>query len=87
MAKTLFHVEAEWDPEAGVWVASSADVIGLVTEAPDWASLRANLQELVPELLRDNGQLPEGGQEETPIPCELTGHRTEHVEIPTHQHG
>ncbi|HUP64047.1 MAG TPA: DUF1902 domain-containing protein [Thermoanaerobaculia bacterium] len=27
------HVQAVWDPEAGAWVATSADVPGLGTEA------------------------------------------------------
>jgi hypothetical protein len=32
MSRT-YEVEAHWDPEAGVWVAESEDIPGLVVEA------------------------------------------------------
>lgn len=49
----LYHVEAIWDPEAGVWVSES-DVPGLVIEADSLAEFESLVQELVPELLADN---------------------------------
>lgn len=50
-------VRAEWDPTAGVWVAESDDVPGLVTEADTLERLVERLRVLVPELLELNGAL------------------------------
>lgn len=50
-----FFIRAEWDDEAHVWVATSDDVAGLVTEADTLEALSAKLQILVPELLQANG--------------------------------
>lgn len=65
MNKILF-IRAEWDAEAGVWVATSDDVPGLATEAETIEALSAKLDSLVPELLEANGW--EDGAE---IPFEL----------------
>lgn len=52
-------IEAIWDAEAAVWVAESADVPGLATEAETLEALIEKLRTLVPELLEANGvQLP-----------------------------
>jgi hypothetical protein len=48
----LCLVLAQWDAEAGVWVATSDDVPGLVTEAASIEALRTKLVDLVPDLLR-----------------------------------
>lgn len=53
-------VKAEWDGEAGVWVATSEDVPGLVAEHRDFGRLEETVLELVPVLLAENGMLPEG---------------------------
>lgn len=53
-----YFVRAEWDADAGVWVASSDDVPGLVTESETLEALDAKLQTLVPELLEANGCMP-----------------------------
>lgn len=53
-------VKAEWDGEAGVWVATSEDVPGLVAEHRDFGRLEEMVLELVPVLLAENGMLPEG---------------------------
>ena len=53
-------VEAEWDAEAKVWVATSEDVPGLATEADTIDALRSKLEIMIPELLAANGALPEG---------------------------
>ena len=47
-------VEAMWDEEAGVWVATSEDILGLVTEAETLEALRSKLIDIVPELIREN---------------------------------
>jgi hypothetical protein len=48
-------VNAEWDDEARVWVATSDDVPGLVTESRTFEALLKKLRTLVPELLELNG--------------------------------
>ena len=57
-----YFVRAEWDDEAGVWVATSDDVPGLVTEAQTLEALDAKLKSMVPELLEANGCMPADGQ-------------------------
>jgi hypothetical protein len=53
-------VRAEWDAEAGVWVATSDDVPGLVAEHADFRRLQERVLELVPIVLEENGLLPAG---------------------------
>lgn len=47
----IYLVQARWDSEAGVWVAESDDVPGLVAEAESPNVLREKLRVLIPELL------------------------------------
>jgi predicted RNase H-like HicB family nuclease len=51
----VYEVLAQWDGEAGVWVAESDDVPGLVAEAESPNSLAQKLRILIPELLELNG--------------------------------
>jgi predicted RNase H-like HicB family nuclease len=53
-----FVVTAEWDDEAGVWVATSDDIPGLVTEAVTLDALLERVEAVAPELLVDNADLP-----------------------------
>ena len=62
----ILCIRAEWDDDAGVWVASSDDVAGLATEAPTLEALSTKLASLVPELLDANGY-PDGPE----VPFEL----------------
>jgi predicted RNase H-like HicB family nuclease len=62
MAKT-YTVIAFWDDEASVWVATSDDVPGLVTEARTLDALVERINAVAPELLDDNAHLVEGGRE------------------------
>ena len=48
-------VHADWDPEAAVWVATTQDLRGLVTEAASIEALRAKLTGMVLDLLEDSG--------------------------------
>jgi predicted RNase H-like HicB family nuclease len=57
MENRVLLVRAMWDNEAGVWVAESDDVPGLVTEAETQSALIAKLSVLIPELLELN-QVP-----------------------------
>jgi predicted RNase H-like HicB family nuclease len=54
MGTKQITVNAEWDSEAKVWVASSDDVPGLVTEAETVEALAEKLSVIVPELLEAN---------------------------------
>ena len=49
--KAAVRVRAEWDQEAGVWVAESTNLPGLVTEAETAELLLEKLRLMVPELL------------------------------------
>ena len=57
-----YLVRAEWDAGVGVWVGTSDDVPGLVTEAQTIEALDAKLKHIVPELLQANGCMPADGQ-------------------------
>jgi predicted RNase H-like HicB family nuclease len=57
-----YFVRAEWDADAEVWVATSDDVPGLVTEAATIEALHDKLKSMVPELLEANGCMPSEGQ-------------------------
>ena len=46
-----YTITATWDDEARVWVATSDDIPGLVTEADTVEALTAKLKVIIPELL------------------------------------
>jgi predicted RNase H-like HicB family nuclease len=48
-------VHADWDSEAEVWVATTRDLRGLVTEAESIEALRAKLPGMILDLLEENG--------------------------------
>ena len=48
-------VEARWDAEAGVWIATSPDTPGLVVEAATWTDMMAEVRVVLPELLTLGG--------------------------------
>jgi predicted RNase H-like HicB family nuclease len=79
MGSFVYHVQAEWDPEAGIWVATSDDVPGLATEAPTVEALAEKLRTMIPELLEAN-QLLSSDQSDV-IAFELTSHRQERVRL------
>jgi predicted RNase H-like HicB family nuclease len=54
-AHSVYEVLAQWDSHAGVWVAESDDVPGLVAEAESPNGLAQKLRVLIPELLKLNG--------------------------------
>ncbi len=55
MKTRSYIVNAFWDPEAKVWVATSDDVHGIATEAGDVDKLVKKLRVMIPELLEANG--------------------------------
>ena len=58
MTQITFKVEAFWDSDAEVWVATSDDVPGLVTEASTIEVLTQKLREMIPELIILNRIIP-----------------------------
>jgi predicted RNase H-like HicB family nuclease len=48
-------IHADWDPDAAVWVATTQDLRGLVTEADSIEALRAKLPGMILDLLEENG--------------------------------
>jgi predicted RNase H-like HicB family nuclease len=66
---TDYTITAIWDDEARVWVATSDDIPGLVTEADTVEALTARLKVIIPELLECNGITA------TSIPFRLHTHR------------
>ncbi len=48
-------IHADWDPEAAVWVATTNDLRGLVTEADSMEALRAKLPGMILDLLEEYG--------------------------------
>jgi predicted RNase H-like HicB family nuclease len=81
MGSLVYHVYADWDPEARVWVATSDDVPGLATEAPTVEALSEKLRTIVPELLEANQLLSSDGGPPDAIAFELTSHRQERVRL------
>lgn len=49
------HVQATYDPDAGVWWAESEDLPGLVSEAPTLDALIDRVMAVAGELLAANG--------------------------------
>lgn len=62
-----FEVRAQWDAEAGVWLAESDDVPGLVAEAESPNLLAQKLKVLIPELLELNGVATDGDSSQGPL--------------------
>ena len=79
MGTKQIMVKAEWDPEAKVWVATSDDVPGLVTEAETVEALAEKLSVMVPELLEANGVLAGNAIREVPI--NLIAHREQLISL------
>jgi predicted RNase H-like HicB family nuclease len=79
MGTSKITVNAEWDPEAKVWVATSEDVPGLITEAGTVEALAEKLSVIIPELLEANGKLPGNAVHEVPI--DLIAHREQLISL------
>lgn len=73
----MIVVRAIWDAEAGVWVATSDDVPGLVTEADTVEQLGEKLPGMIADLLADGGI--DGWPE---IPLHIIAERTTRIPNP-----
>lgn len=78
-SRRTFQIEAEWDDEAGVWVVSSDDIPGLVTEAETIEGVTHKLLEIVPDLLELNGMAAPG--DDGTAPLDLLIHSERRVSI------
>jgi hypothetical protein len=79
MAQITFKVEAFWDSDAEVWVATSADVPGLVTEASTIEAVTQKLREIIPKLIILNKIVPPNYVGF--ITFELTSHQQELIKV------
>lgn len=70
--QTTVTIDFFWDEEAEVYVATSEDVPGLVTEAKTFEELRDKVQTVVPELLIENAHLLNGDLPEKIEMCMLS---------------
>ena len=73
MAKPIV-VHADWDPEDSVWVATTQDLRGLVTEAESIEALRAKLPGMVRDLLK------EAGSSDLPVSIELVARSSDRID-------
>ena len=79
MGTNQITVNADWDPEAKVWVASSDDVPGLVTEADTVEALVEKLSVMIPELLEANGTF--AGNTVRQVPINLIARREQFISL------
>jgi hypothetical protein len=66
-------IQARWDDDAGVWIATSNDVPGLVIEAETWPAMIDEVKVTLPELVEVSG----GGNE----PLSLTFKAEQHLDL------
>ncbi|MCP4781376.1 MAG: DUF1902 domain-containing protein [Hyphomicrobium sp.] len=81
MKRISIIVRANWDEEANVWIATTADVPGLATEAATVEELRSKLLVILPELVELNctdSDLPE-------IPIHIIAEQSARIANP-HRH-
>jgi predicted RNase H-like HicB family nuclease len=50
-----YIINLNWDEEAGVWIATSSDIKGLVLESSSLEKLKQRVRSAVPELIELNG--------------------------------
>jgi predicted RNase H-like HicB family nuclease len=75
----LYIIDAFWDMESGVWVATSNEILGLATEAQTIEQLTQKLHVMIPELIQANQLLPADYQ--GTIGFELISHRQESIRV------
>jgi len=66
-------IEARWDGEASVWIATSHDVPGLVVEADTWPAMIEEVRLVLPDLLDLSGERSDN--------LSLTFRAEEHLEV------
>jgi len=53
------NIQARWDGDASVWIATSSDVPGLIVEADTWPIMIEEVKLVLPELMELSGQANE----------------------------
>ena len=83
MKRNTIVVRAQWDPEAEVWVATSDDLPGLVTEADNQQELVKKLHDMIPDLLEGEefGGEEFGGGDLAEIPVMIMSEQPEKVRL------
>jgi Domain of unknown function (DUF1902) len=66
-------IDARWDGEANVWIATSNDVPGLVVEADTWPTMIEEVRLVLPDLLELSGEPNDN--------LSLTFRAEEHLEV------
>jgi hypothetical protein len=66
-------IDARWDAEASVWIATSNDVSGLVVEADTWPKMIEEVSLVLPDLLDLSGERSDN--------LSLTFRAEEHLEV------
>jgi uncharacterized protein DUF1902 len=66
-------IDARWDAEASVWIATSRDVAGLVVEADTWPAMIEEVRLVLPDLLELSGEKSDN--------LSLTFKAEEHLEV------
>jgi hypothetical protein len=66
-------IDARWDAEASVWIATSSDVPGLVVEADIWPKMIEEVSLVLPDLLDLSGERSDN--------LSLTFRAEEHLEV------
>ena len=79
MEQDTYQIDAFWDAEAAVWVATSEDVPGLATEADTIEALSQKLRQIIPDLLLLNHVI--SADYAGTIAIQLTSHRQELIEV------
>ena len=51
-------VDAHWDSEVGVWIATGKDMDGLVVEAETWPGMIEEIELIAPDLLEVISTMP-----------------------------
>jgi Domain of unknown function (DUF1902) len=79
MSQLKCNVDAFWDPDVKVWVATSEDVPGLATEASTMEALTEKLRVMIPELFLLNRLAPSDVHDS--ISFRLTSYLEEQLEV------
>lgn len=48
-------IQAQWDGDSNVWIATSADVPGLVVEGDTWPAMIEEVRQVLPNLMKLSG--------------------------------
>jgi len=76
---SIYRIEVIWDDEVSVWIATSEDIPGLVTEADTMESLVKKLRTMIPELLIANRLI--SSEQPLKVSFEIISRRLELVNV------